>query len=258
MNAYYEANVGSERSKSAGAAQAEAEGRFPLTIAAKKLGLSAKAFKAGCRSAQYENNEWHHTGSHARRTDYYDIGFLGSDADFWRGAAREYSDKKAAQILKDHNVNPLSDAELAATTQSEIKAALARIEEFLRRFGGRYVVQKLEDHGADFATKGYTSQTEWKAALLYNSAMDMLGISMGYDAPGNFAHIHATPEEAQAWLVSWKERHTKAFPGGPELVLRIVTLRADIETDCALYGRIGGEFKRLGEARDYLSCAALP
>lgn len=35
--------------------------------------------------------------------------------------------------------------------------------------------------------------------------------------------------------------------------LRVVTVREDVLTDCPLYGRVAGEFTRLGEARDYLS-----
>jgi hypothetical protein len=254
VNAYYEGNVGSEHSKSANAAQAEAEGRYPMTVAAKKLGISTKAFKAGCRSAKYESSEWHHTGSHARRTDYYDTTTLSTDADFWRGAARQYSDKKAAAILAEHNVSPLRAAELALATQSGIRAALGRVEAFLAWFDGpRYVVQELEDRGPDFAVKGYSSQTAWKAALHYNSAMDMLGVTTGYDASSNFKRIHSTPEAAQAWLAVWQERHAKSFPEKAALVLRVVTILQDIETDCALYGRVAGEFKRLGEARDYLT-----
>lgn len=252
MNAYYEANVGEEHSKSANAALAETEGRFPLTIAAKKLGVSSKAFKNGCRNAKYESYEWHHTGSHARRTDYYDTTILRENPDFWRGAAREYGEKKAAEILAAHNVSPLSDAELQATTQSEIQAALERVKAFLEWFEGpRFVVQQCKDHGHDFADKGYNKQTEWKSALHYNSAMDMLGVTTGYDASSNFARIHSTPEAAQAWLEAWQSRHAKSFPDEPGLVLRVITLREDIETDCALYGRVNGEFKRLGEARDF-------
>ena len=217
------------------------------------MGIPSGAFKAGCRSAKYEIKEWHHTGSHARRTDYYDTTILTADADFWRGVAREYSPKKGAAILAAHNVSPLSDAELAAQTESERNAALARVVAFLAWFDGpRFVVQKFEDRGPDFAAKGYNTQTKWNTALQYNSAMDMLGVTTGYDASSNFARIHATPEAAQAWLAAWQERHAKAFPNKPPLVLRVVTIRDDIETDCALYGRVAGEFKRLGEARDFL------
>lgn len=244
--AYYEANVGAEHSKSANAAQAEAEGRFSMTVAAKHMGISLKAFKSGCRSAKYESAEWHHTGTHARRTDYYDTTVLTANADFWRGAAREYAPKKAAALLAAHNVSCLSDAELAAATESERNAALARVEAFLAWFDGpRFLVQKFEDRGPNFAAKGYKTKTKWKAALHYNSAMYMLGVTTGYDSSSNFARIHSTPEAAQARLVAWQELE-------PTLVLRVVTIREDIETDCALYGRVAGEFKRLGEARDYL------
>ena len=254
MNAYYEANVGSEHSKSANAAQAESEGRFPMTVAAKKLGISAKAFKAGCRSAKYESDEWHHTGSHARRTDYYGTTFLAACADFWRGAAHEYSPKAAVKLLEKHGVNPLTDAELAAENEREISASVARVEAFLAWFEGpRFLVQKCEDHGPDFANKGYSVQKEWKAALHYNSAMDMLGVTTGYDSSSNFARIHSTLPKAQEWLEAWQQRSAKSFPDKAPLVLRIVTLREDIITDCALYGRGGGKFQRLGEYSEYVS-----
>lgn len=230
MNAYYEANVGSEHSKSANAAQAESEGRFPLTAAAKKLGISAKAFKAGCRSAKYESDEWHHTGSHARRTDYYDTTFLAACADFWRGAAHEYSPTAAVKLLAKHGVNPLTDAELAAEREREISASVARVEAFLAWFDGpRFLVQQYN-----------SVRQEWEAALAYNSAMHMLGVTTGYDSASNFARIHSTLETAQQWLEAWQQRSAKSFPDRPPLVLRIVTLREDIMTDCALYGRCGG------------------
>jgi hypothetical protein len=253
VNAYYEANVGSEHSKSANAAQAEAEGRFPMTVAAKKLGINPGAFKSGCRAAKYESSEWHHTGSHARRTDYYDTNILAANADFWRGAAHEYSPKAAAKLLSKHGVNPLSDAELAAEKEREISASVARVEAFLALFDGpRFLVQKLEDRGADFAEKGYKAQTKWRSALSYNSAMDMLGVTTGYDSSSNLSKLHSTLEKAQEWLVAWQQRSAKSFPEKAPLVLRIVTLREDIMTECALYGRVGGKFQRLGEYSEYV------
>lgn len=250
--AYYEANVGNEHSKSANATQAEAEGRFPMTIAAKKLGVSTKAFKSGCRSAKYESDEWHHTGSHARRTDYYDTTILAASGDFWRGCAKDYSEKAGAKLLAKHNVNPLTDAEIEVQTKTEIGAALARVNNFIAEYGERLVVQKQENHGEGWEAKGYKSQFKWKNAMHYNSVMESLGLFVGYDADSNWRRIHTTFEAADAYLKGWQERHAKSFPKEAPLELRVVTMREDICTSCALYGRVNGEFKRLGEARDFL------
>ena len=182
-----------------------------MTVAAQKLGVNTGAFKSGCRNAGYESGEWHHTGSHARRTDYYDTVYLAASADFWRGAAADYSPKAAAKLLAKHNVSPLTDAEIAAETAAAVEAALTRISEFLAWFDGpRFVVQKQENYGPDFASRGYKSETKWQAALDYNSAMDMLGV--------NFDRIHDTQEKAQAWPAGWQERHAKSFPAKPATI----------------------------------------
>jgi hypothetical protein len=254
--AYYEMNVGAEHSKSANAAQAETEGRYPMTVAAKKLGINVRAFRAGCAAAKYESDEWHHTGSHARRTDYYDTVVLVSNADFWRGAATCYSAIAAAKLLAKHNVSPLTDVELAAEKETAIAAALGNVTDFLTQYGERFTVQKLRDHGADWQAKGYKAQTEWENGLRYNSAMYRCGCFEGYDADSNWRRIHETREAAEVFAKNWAERHAKAFQGQTlnlsVLTLRVVTIREDICNDCALYGRVAGEFKSLGEAADYL------
>lgn len=58
-------------SKSNNAIYAESEDKFPATVAAKKLGVSAAAIKAILSPC-----EWHHTGKMYNRTDYYYIGEL--------------------------------------------------------------------------------------------------------------------------------------------------------------------------------------
>ena len=58
-------------SKSNNAIVAEKENKFAATVAAKKLGVSAKAIQEVLSPC-----EWHHTSNHYNRTDYYDIDGL--------------------------------------------------------------------------------------------------------------------------------------------------------------------------------------
>ena len=58
-------------SKSVKASQAESLDRYPASVAAKLLGVSAASIKA-----VLSPSEWHHTGSYYNRTDYYDIELL--------------------------------------------------------------------------------------------------------------------------------------------------------------------------------------
>lgn len=242
---YYAANVGNEYSKSANAAQAEAEGRYSMTVAAKKLGLSIKAFRAGCSAAKYQPTEWHHTGKHARRTDYYDTTILAATADFWRGAAREYGDKKAKEILAAHNVSPLSDAELAAAKESAIREAVANVQNFLDAYGDKFVVQQ------NFCGNGFEQK------LHPNSAMSDLGLLSGYDYRERGLQIYdrETAEKKAAEMTALRAEKAKTDPfyaGKQPTTYRVVSVREDLLSECPLYGRIAGEFTRLGEARDFL------
>lgn len=83
-SAYY--SRANSYSKSYNAHVAEREGRYPRTIAAKRLGLSVKAFDAGCEKIGYTPSEWHHVGKFATRVDYYDAAELGNNPLFWKGA----------------------------------------------------------------------------------------------------------------------------------------------------------------------------
>jgi hypothetical protein len=78
---------------------AEEEGRLPRSRAAARLGLSQKAFDAGCRAVGYVATEWHHVGRYAIRVRYYDTNFLAEDPAFWVGAATAYkAAKKRAEV----------------------------------------------------------------------------------------------------------------------------------------------------------------
>lgn len=236
--AYYEQNVGNEYSKSANAAEAEAAGRYSMTVAAKKLGISSRAFRVGCSSAKYKCHEWHHTGIYARRTDYYDTVALAASAEFWRGAASAYPPKAAAKLLAKHNVSPLTDAELAAAKEAATKEAIANVERFLATYGSKFVVQINFMDG----------RNGWRQKLRGNSAMSDLGLLSGYDYD-NYGLPVLTREEAEAEVLRRAANPSTCFPG---MQTRIVTVREDLLTSCPLYGRIAGKFTALGEARDFL------
>lgn len=59
-------------SKSANAEYAEDNGRYPLTTAAKKLGITPALFKKAIEFCNYRTNEWHHVSKYANKVDYYD------------------------------------------------------------------------------------------------------------------------------------------------------------------------------------------
>lgn len=84
MGAYYRRN--NSYSRSYNAERAESSGRYPRTRAAKELGLSVKAFDAGCKYCGYYSSEWHHVGKFANRVDYYDVAELSQNIKFWVGA----------------------------------------------------------------------------------------------------------------------------------------------------------------------------
>ena len=88
------------RGRSWGAEEAEQYGRYPRTRAAESLGVSTKAFDAGCVKSQYTSHEWHHVGKYAARIDYYDTEELKIDPKFWRGCAEVYKSKKKKEELE--------------------------------------------------------------------------------------------------------------------------------------------------------------
>lgn len=100
--AYYSRN--GSYSRSANAEWAEEENRFPRSRAAKHLGVSVKAFDAGCLACGYVATEWHHVGKYAAMVDYYDCEALADDPLFWEGAAGAYkSAKKRDELLAAHS-----------------------------------------------------------------------------------------------------------------------------------------------------------
>lgn len=92
-SAYYSRNQSYSRSYNA--ERAEADDRYPRTRAAKHLGLSTKAFDAGCAHMGYVSHEWHHVGKYANMVDYYDTKELAASASFWLGAVLSYKTKAA-------------------------------------------------------------------------------------------------------------------------------------------------------------------
>lgn len=90
-SAYYSRNQSYSRSHNAECA--EHDGRLPRTRAASRLGVSAKAFAAGCAHCGYTSTEWHHVGKYATMVDYYDTRELGGNWKFWMGARSAYATK---------------------------------------------------------------------------------------------------------------------------------------------------------------------
>lgn len=85
--AYYSRNQSYSRSYNA--EQAEGEGRFPLTRAAKYIGLSSAALKKGAEHADLVTTEWHLVGKYANKVDYWDVskdGEIYNSYKFWFGA----------------------------------------------------------------------------------------------------------------------------------------------------------------------------
>ena len=96
-SAYYGRNQSYSRSYNA--ERAEDSGRLPRTRAASRLGVSVKAFDAGCEKAGYRSTEWHHVGKYANMVDYYDTEELEASWKFWVGARSAYSGKAKKKEL---------------------------------------------------------------------------------------------------------------------------------------------------------------
>lgn len=75
-------------SKSNNAIYAEDEGKFPASVAAKKLGV-----KTGAVKHLMTPSEWHHTGKMYNKTDYYDVANLLAYQEGGRKALEESLDK---------------------------------------------------------------------------------------------------------------------------------------------------------------------
>lgn len=89
--AYYSRN--GSYSRSAGAEEAEAQGRLPRLRAAKAMGLSVAAFDAGCAAVEYHPTEYHHVGKYAREIIYFDVEALRDNRKFFAAAAATYKSK---------------------------------------------------------------------------------------------------------------------------------------------------------------------
>lgn len=101
------------RGRSWGAEDAEQYGRFPQTRAAEYLGVSIKAFRAGCAACGYHSTEWHHVGKYAARIDYYDTHEVKNDPKFWRGCAEAYK-SKAKKAELEAKAQRIQELEVAA------------------------------------------------------------------------------------------------------------------------------------------------
>jgi hypothetical protein len=114
--AYYSRNQSYSRSYNAEIA--ESEGRLPRNRAAKYLGISLKAFDAGCENAEYVATEWHHVGKYANCVYYYDCEELQDSELFWKGVINSYK-----SILKQKELQEKLK-EVIAKKRQEIRIQL--------------------------------------------------------------------------------------------------------------------------------------
>lgn len=88
------------RGRSLNAQSAQSAGRYPATRAAKELGVSAAAFRAGVSRTGHPSREWHHVGKYAAAVDFHDTAELGADWRFWLGAAAAYRGPRRAEMMR--------------------------------------------------------------------------------------------------------------------------------------------------------------
>ncbi|MBE7443057.1 MAG: hypothetical protein HS119_11445 [Flavobacteriales bacterium] len=99
-SAYYSRN--NSFSRSFNAECAEEEGRFPLTRAAKVIGLSLNHFKEALKLANIKTNEWHHVGKFANRVDYYDTIEIKNNVNFWLAALKLSKTTKQKELIRQN------------------------------------------------------------------------------------------------------------------------------------------------------------
>tara|TARA_Y100001963_G_C6721964_1_gene419544 strand:+ start:225 stop:569 length:345 start_codon:yes stop_codon:yes gene_type:complete len=98
------------RGRSWNAEEAEQYGRYPRTRAAESLGVSVKAFRAGCIACEYVASEWHHVGKFASAVTYYDTEELKADPRFWKGCAEAYKSKAKKDQMNMYAERIMGDA----------------------------------------------------------------------------------------------------------------------------------------------------
>lgn len=87
------------RGESLNSLKAKNYGKFPLTGAAKDLGVSTSAFKAGISKADIIPCEWHHVGKFATAVDFFDTEECDNSYLFWIGAMQFYKTKTKKQLM---------------------------------------------------------------------------------------------------------------------------------------------------------------
>lgn len=163
-------------SRSVRATQAEAEGKFPKTTAAKELGLSVKAFTAGCDRAGISACEWHHVSKYANAVDFYDTHECRASAAFWVGAGQAYKAK----------ANRAECARLARQCRAEDRAESLRLK---RADFARQLKRQMQARPASTRTGSYELFERWLSALL--DAHGLLSISKVAVSPYGHTFRHA-------------------------------------------------------------------
>jgi hypothetical protein len=115
-------------SRSLAAQDAETEGRLPLTRAIAALRAKSGRTAKDCRSAILRANagstEWHHTGSHARRTSYYEWDVDFADAVTLAAEAAERKARIRAEMAAEKLTAEARFAPLRAAILAELAAVV--------------------------------------------------------------------------------------------------------------------------------------
>lgn len=162
--------------------------------------------------------EWHHTGLYGRRTEFFDCSSVTVES---YAAWANPSDEKIAQAKAE---------------------TIDRVKKFVECYGTKFVVQKQ-------------SGEKWEG-LHYNSAMESMGLFVGYDADSNYRRIYSSEPEAVTAMNAWNERQQKVQSEHPEWIgfakpLRVVTIAEDMK-GATLYFSVGKRFENFGKAGEVL------
>lgn len=154
-------------SKSNNACDAEANGRFPASECAKRLGVPVEFVRAQVAS------EWHHTSKHYNCTDYYDLDAIREHLETDEGRAQLETIKLSLKAKKatPEIVHTPADVKWLEWTGSrnhpkctEMSAAGAIVTDR----GGKFVEVKLSD-GATFRkgrdTRGFEVRVNGKRVI---------------------------------------------------------------------------------------------
>ena len=209
------------RGESLNSLASKASGRFPRTVAAKKLNLSLAAFDAGRRACGYIATEWHHTGKYANKTVFFDTGKLAADYRFWEGAASAYKSQAVRSEI------------LAVALSRKGEGREERISEFKKMLKRNMVVP------APWSGSGRKHKSKHDRAA---------------DAVKKFEALTAAPFKSARDL---ERRADRSLSGPPVDPVDLAAARAYVVAVCREYGWDGKLSRDIAARNECLSGAVL-